>query len=271
MNRLSTDDHIKRGEIFAKSLFFGSLTPEQGATISIICEEAGKSVGEWMATNNIVHDRPAMKADAMLAGLLDAGCSYTIDERSPDRAAITMTGNGSEFSAELTWDDIKDESFTWIWNKKKQQKERNPKYMTPRSRMQMLWARLISDAVRAYCPTVCKGVYTPEEIADFDAPAIPEPPTPRASEATGSPRGESSTSPKPTTTPTPPSEATGSPRGEPTDYTLMPMGGKKGTPFADMALNELAVVLKAAKADKPEAINANHIPHIEAAIAAKEA
>lgn len=33
--------------------------------------------------------------------------------------------------------------------------------------MQMLWARCISDSVRAVDPTCCQGVYTPEEVEDF--------------------------------------------------------------------------------------------------------
>lgn len=37
----------------------------------------------------------------------------------------------------------------------------------------MLWARVTSDGVRALCPEIVAGVYTPEEIADFE----PERPT----------------------------------------------------------------------------------------------
>ena len=49
-----------------------------------------------------------------------------------------------------------------------------PKYRTNRSRMQMIWARCVSDGVRVVCPAACQGVYTPEEtedIAEYDIPA----------------------------------------------------------------------------------------------------
>jgi len=47
-------------------------------------------------------------------------------------------------------------------------------WSTPRKRKQMLWARLVSDVVRAIAPQVVKGIYTPEEVADFDKPLKPE-------------------------------------------------------------------------------------------------
>ena len=55
------------------------------------------------------------------------------------------------------------------------------KYSTPRARMQMLWARCVSDGVRVVAPECVQGIYTPEETADFTeisatpAPSIPTP------------------------------------------------------------------------------------------------
>ena len=40
-------------------------------------------------------------------------------------------------------------------------------WATPRSRMQMLWARVVSDGVRTMAPEICSGIYTPEETADI--------------------------------------------------------------------------------------------------------
>ena len=52
------------------------------------------------------------------------------------------------------------------------------KYATPRSRMQMLWARLISDSIRIVAPEIITGVYVPEEVDDFAAPVRAQKPDP---------------------------------------------------------------------------------------------
>ena len=49
--------------------------------------------------------------------------------------------------------------------------------------MQMMWARCISDGIRAVCPAATAGQYTVEETQDFDEAAAPvqkqdEPPAP---------------------------------------------------------------------------------------------
>ena len=48
------------------------------------------------------------------------------------------------------------------------------KYSTPRARMQMLWARCVSDGVRVVAPECVQGIYTPEETSDFvEVPCTP--------------------------------------------------------------------------------------------------
>ena len=36
----------------------------------------------------------------------------------------------------------------------------------------MMWARAVSDGVRAVCPLATRGHYTPEEAVDFDEPKV---------------------------------------------------------------------------------------------------
>jgi len=286
---LTTQDHKARGEIFAKCLFFGNITPDQGAAISIICEESGISIGEWMTSNNIVHDRPSMKADAMLAGFAKIGGRYTIAERSSERAAVAMEIDGRTYEGAIAWSEIRDEPYTKVRDKKTGEMVTNPKYATPRSRMQMLWARLVSDAVRTVAPQVNQGMYTPEEVEDFSASASVPAPAATASEPQEErPKRVERPKPAPAETAPPATEAQqpaattqpdaelwpkdeAKPNAAPApDYTIMPVGGSKGTPFAQMPAGHLAVVLKAATSGQVPGLTAEYIPAIEAALAANK-
>jgi hypothetical protein len=99
-----------------------------------------------------------MWADAMLAGFLAIGGRHRIIERSGDRAAVELTNAGQTVEFECTFADAKAAGLT---AGKKGEKEN---WSSPRQRMQMLWARVISDGVRAMAPQVCAGKYTPEDF-----------------------------------------------------------------------------------------------------------
>lgn len=271
---MHVEEHQKRGELFARSLFFGTISPEQGATISILCEEGGISIAQWLASYNIVHDRPAMKADAMLAEFLRHGGKVDILERSSDRAAARLQVEGGQaHDFALAWSEVENEPYAWVYDKQTRQKVRNPKYATPRSRMQMLWARMVSDAIRAIDPTVNSGLYTPEEVGDFPSPAAPEaspceerrePPPVKVERP-----APAVSSPAPTATAEEKKENPANPQPEveqPQDYTVMPCGGSKGTPFAAMPLAHLEVALRSI--GKVAALTEDYRPAIESAIAA---
>jgi hypothetical protein len=99
-----------------------------------------------------------MRADAMLAGFLSIGGRHRIIERSGDRAAVELSHAGQSHVFECTLADAKEAGLT---EGKKGEKEN---WSSPRQRMQMLWARVISDGVRAMAPQVCAGKYTPEDF-----------------------------------------------------------------------------------------------------------
>lgn len=104
-----------------------------------------------------------MRSDAMLAGLVEAGGRYKVVQRDSDAAKIEITIAGQTQAFALTWQEAQEEPFT----KGKGGKIKD-NWATPRSRMQMLWARVVSDGVRVMAPQVVCGGYTPEEISDFD-------------------------------------------------------------------------------------------------------
>jgi hypothetical protein len=119
-----------------------------------------------------------MKAEAILANLLELGGEYEIIDRTPDRVALKVTYKKATFVSELTWDVAQHESYTRaskdsngkFYNDSVPIEQRNFKdnWSTPRRRMQMMWARVVSDGVRAVCPLATRGHYTPEEAIDFD-------------------------------------------------------------------------------------------------------
>jgi hypothetical protein len=129
---------------------------------------------------DLIGGRLSMKSDAMLSGLRERGGKHRIIKRNAEEACVLLIYDGQEYESRLTWEEVQKEPF--IYNGKESEilrfiaannqkllaEKMKPKYATPRARMQMLWARAVSDGVRALCPEVNTGTYTPEEIEDFD-------------------------------------------------------------------------------------------------------
>lgn len=115
-----------------------------------------------------------MKADAMLAEFIMLGGKHEVLARDHEKASIKLTINKQTQTFTLTWEEAKKEPFVYegkeadvvaaITAGKTDALRLKPKYATPRSRTQMLWARVVSDGVRAMAPTVVAGYYAPEEI-----------------------------------------------------------------------------------------------------------
>ena len=153
---------IQLGEVFERSGMFGCSQQGQGLIIVMTCVQAGITPLEFVERYHIIDGRPSMRADAMLARFLELGGRYDVIERTSEMASINCAFRGAQYGARLTWDEAKVEPFT---SDNKGKIKRN--WASPRSRMQMLWARVVSDAVRTVCPLVCQGSYTPEELTDM--------------------------------------------------------------------------------------------------------
>jgi len=156
-------DFVAAGQLMAKACMFGADTDEKGFIIASTCYQERISFLEFDRTFHIIKGSPSMKADAMLAGIIFLGGNYKIIEKSCDRAAIEISIDGRELSDSFTWEEAKIETYVY----EKDGKTLKDNWSTPRRRKQMLWARLISDAVRTIAPQIVKGVYTPEEVEDF--------------------------------------------------------------------------------------------------------
>jgi hypothetical protein len=153
------------GNAIAQSAMFGCSNPSQGKVLAMACLVDGKSPIEIARKYHIIEGNLSKKADAMLAEFRERGGKQKMVCRTPEKAEIELAIDGEMQLFSLTWTEAQQEPF--VFTKKRTIKKN---WATPRSRMQMLWARVVSDGVRVMCPEVVAGTCTPEEIADFDQP-----------------------------------------------------------------------------------------------------
>jgi hypothetical protein len=172
------DDIKTLGKILGESGMFGCRNEAEAVMIAAMCHQDGISYSKWMDTNHMIQGRKSKRADAIHADFLRSGGRSKIKKRDADACIIVLTSkDGDEYEFSLTWADAIKEPFVYngregdvvaaLIGKKTESLKIKDKYQTPRSRMQMLWARCISDGVRSIDPTCCQGVYTPEEVEDF--------------------------------------------------------------------------------------------------------
>lgn len=158
----------KLGIAFAESAMFGCHNKSQGQVLALACLTEGRSPIEIKRKYHLIGGNLSMRADAMLAEFRRLGGKHKIIERSPDRAAVELVHEGQLYEFEFTWEEAQGEDYT-----KTKSGDLKDNWSTPRRRMQMMWCRLISDSIRAVCPEVCAGQYTPEELSG-DAYAEPQ-------------------------------------------------------------------------------------------------
>ena len=156
---------VEAGKLLATSQAFGAVNPAAGFLIVATCHQQGISLMEFHRTYHMVDGKPSMRADAMLAEFRKKGGRYKIIENSMTRAAIEATFEGQTLTFEYTIEDghrtkdaltgkgaVKDN-----WQKRPDD---------------MMWARVISKMVRRLCPEINAGLYSPEEMQDFDGNAV---------------------------------------------------------------------------------------------------
>lgn len=155
------------GNYIFQSNMFGVRNPAEGFVIGITCQQEGMTLMQFKERYHLIQGQVAMKSEAMLANLLELGGEYEVIERTPERAALKVTYKKATFVSELKWEDAQKEDYT-----KGRNGQLKDNWSTPRRRMQMMWARAVSDGVRAVCPLATRGHYTPEEAEAFDEPKV---------------------------------------------------------------------------------------------------
>lgn len=259
----SPAEALAYGAIIAKSGAFGVSSDEAGATIALMCMMEGISLLQFQRTYHMVDNKPSMRADTMLAKFMELGGGYEILERSAMRAAIKIwRGDGKPVEFALTIKQAQEAGYCY----KKDGKtlvhnwEKIPK--------NMLWARVVSDAVRAMDPRVNAGIYTPEEAdsreEDTGKASIEATPTPKAM-PTAAPKAITTAPADPFSKLETASEPTGTAFTPPTpkgsEYEVCPAGPNKGRRFGDLPRETLEKMR-----DNPGPLTPQHLHYINEAL-----
>lgn len=156
----SFDESIRMATAIAKSNLFGCKTTEQAFALMLLADAEGLHPAAAARDYHIIEGKPSLKADAMLARYLGAGGKIEWLAREAECVSAKFT-HPSSGSVTITWDKAR-AILAGFWGKSNWKKHPT----------QMLSARVISEGVRASFPGVVSGVYTPEEVSDFE-PAAP--------------------------------------------------------------------------------------------------
>ncbi len=161
-------EFLSLAEQFEKSGMFGCTQPGQGAVILSTCQSEGISPFEFMNTYHLIENRPSMKADAMLAKFMQAGGRYKVLSFLKEKAEGHFAFGDNEITMSMT---IKEAEAAGLTHSKAGKIKDNWRAFPK----QMLWARVVSSAIRLIAPGIVAGVYTPEEVQDFDKATAVEP------------------------------------------------------------------------------------------------
>jgi len=165
----SMDDLMQIGTAIAQSGMFGVKNLASGLVVAATCHQQGITLLEFQRTYHIIEGRPSMRADAMLAEFRRKGGKYRILENSMERAAAEFDFEGQKVTLEYTMEDAKRTGDCYQGDGK------SIKHTWAKRPDDMLWARLVSRAVRRLAPEINAGLYAPEEVQDFEKPERPEP------------------------------------------------------------------------------------------------
>lgn len=140
----------------AKSNLFGIKTPDQAIALMLIAQAEGKHPATAAQEYHIIQGRPALKSDAMLARFQAAGGKVSFDIYTDQKVSATFSHHqGGSIKIEWTFEQAKKIGLTG--------KDNWRNY--PRA---MLRARVISEGIRTVYPGVAVGIYTQEEVQDFE-------------------------------------------------------------------------------------------------------
>lgn len=142
----------------AKSGLFGVKTSDQALALMIVAQAEGRHPGSVASDYHIIQGRASLKSDAMLARFQQAGGKVEWHDHSNEKVSGTFS-HPQGGSLRVDWDMARAKSAGLGTKDNWRQYPR-----------QMLRARVISEAVRAVFPAVLNGMYTPEEIRDFEPP-----------------------------------------------------------------------------------------------------
>ena len=153
----------RMADAIARSGLFGMKTKDQALALMIVAAAENRHPGSVATEYHIIQGRPALKADAMLARFQQAGGVVEWQEYSDTKVSGLFSHSvNSPKPVLIEW------TFAQATKAGLTGKDNWQKY--PRA---MLRARVVSEGVRTVYPAVCVGVYTPEEVQDFEPAQAP--------------------------------------------------------------------------------------------------
>lgn len=158
MNELVPYEKVEKLSLsVAKSGFYpGVQTPEQALVLMMIAQAENCHPIQAMQRYHIIKGKPSKQAWAMLADFQQSGGKVEWHEHSAQRCKATFS-HPTGGTILVDWDMKKaaDAKLTGNenWNKYPEN---------------MLHARCVSNGVRFVYPAAANGLYTPEEVQDFD-------------------------------------------------------------------------------------------------------
>lgn len=141
-----------------KSGLFGMKTADQALALMIVATAEGRHPGSVASDYHIIQGRALLKSDSMLARFQQSGGRVEWHDHTNEKVSATFS-HPAGGSLRIDWDMARAKAAGLGG------KDNWRSY--PR---QMLRARVISEGVRATFPAVLNGMYTPEEVGEFDAP-----------------------------------------------------------------------------------------------------
>lgn len=157
-NIVPFNDMQQMAEVAASSKMFGFKNTQEALAIMLLCQGENMHPAVAMRDYHVIQGRPALKADAMLARFQSAGGTVQWKEYT-DEKVTGLFSHPQGGSLELSW-TLRQAREIGIANK-----DNWKNY--PRA---MLRARVISEGIRSVFPGCVVGVYTPEEVQDFNPP-----------------------------------------------------------------------------------------------------
>lgn len=145
----------KAATYIAKSGLFGVKTPEQAVALMLVAQAEGRNPFEAARDYHIIQNRPALKADAILARFQQAGGSVEWLEYT-DKKVVGKFSHPQGGSVTIDWTIERAQQAGLAG--------RDNWKNYPRA---MLRARCISEGVRTVYPGVSSGIYTVEEVQDM--------------------------------------------------------------------------------------------------------
>jgi hypothetical protein len=179
--QFSLDEVKYMAENTAKSKMYG-LDSAQAFVILMLAESEGLHPMQAVRRYHIIEGKPSMRADAMQAEFQRHGgrLRWITSTAEECRAEFWHpTFHPEHLSVCVTMRELLESEVALQWPKRKDgdppAKAKVLKMTYRQFPRQMLRARVISEGVRAIDPGVVVGIYTPEEVSDFDDRPSPRP------------------------------------------------------------------------------------------------